>query len=79
LNVAQTITLLWELADALAYAHSAGVVHRDLKPEKRFAAAANDMYWDFSVSPDVKWISYPVDLPRRSTIWRVDFPGLPQP
>jgi hypothetical protein len=37
------------------------------------------LFWDFSVSPDGKWISYPVDLPRRSTIWRVDFPGLPQP
>ena len=32
--------------------------------------------WAFSISPDGRWISYPVVLPGKSAIWRVDLPGL---
>ena len=32
--------------------------------------------WDFSISPDGRWISYPVWMPGKSAIWRVDLPGL---
>ena len=33
-------------------------------------------FWDFSMSPDGRWISYPVLLSGKSAIWRVDLPGL---
>jgi Tol biopolymer transport system component len=33
-------------------------------------------FWDYVVSPDGKWVAYLADLPMKSTIWRVDLPGL---
>lgn len=35
-------------------------------------------FWDFSVSPDGKWVSYPAERPVRAAIWRIDLPGLPR-
>jgi hypothetical protein len=33
-------------------------------------------FWDYVVSPDGKWVAYLADLPMKSTIWRVELPGL---
>ena len=48
--VPAALTIVEEVADALAYAHSQGVVHRDLKPENILLAAGHAMVTDFGVA-----------------------------
>jgi serine/threonine-protein kinase len=50
LPVAETLSLLIELADALAYAHGHGVIHRDIKPENVLLSGAHATLADFGVS-----------------------------
>ncbi|MFQ5702619.1 MAG: serine/threonine-protein kinase [Gemmatimonadales bacterium] len=39
-----------EVADALAYGHSLGVIHRDIKPENIFLAAGQAVIGDFGIA-----------------------------
>ncbi|MCC7000710.1 MAG: protein kinase [Gemmatimonadaceae bacterium] len=50
LPLAAALTLLRDVADALAHAHNAGVVHRDLKPENVLVVEGHAFLIDFGVA-----------------------------
>jgi serine/threonine-protein kinase len=50
LPVEDAITLATEVADALAYAHTNGVVHRDIKPENILLSGGHAVVADFGVA-----------------------------
>ena len=50
LRYADALPLLRDVAQALAYAHSAGVVHRDLKPANVLCVGAHAFLMDFGVA-----------------------------
>ncbi|MEE9299839.1 MAG: serine/threonine-protein kinase, partial [Alphaproteobacteria bacterium] len=49
----ETIQILQEIADALAYAHESGVVHRDIKPDNVMLSRNHAMVTDFGVAKAV--------------------------
>jgi serine/threonine-protein kinase len=49
------ITLSAELAEALAYAHSHGVIHRDIKPENILLSGGHAVVADFGVARAIEW------------------------
>jgi len=50
LSIDEAIRIATEVADALAYAHSLGVVHRDIKPENILFAAGHAVVSDFGIA-----------------------------
>ena len=50
LPVDDTIRIAQQVADALAYAHSKGVIHRDIKPENILLDASGAMVADFGIA-----------------------------
>ena len=50
LSVDDTIQIAQQVADALAYAHSKGVIHRDIKPENILLDANGAMVADFGIA-----------------------------
>jgi serine/threonine-protein kinase len=50
LPVEETVRILSELLDALAYAHGKGVVHRDIKPDNIMLARRHALLLDFGVA-----------------------------
>jgi serine/threonine-protein kinase len=50
LPVTDAVQLAREIADALAYAHSRGIVHRDIKPENILLVAGHAVVTDFGIA-----------------------------
>src|SRR5881398_1586597 len=53
LPVSETIRVLADVADALAYSHAHGVVHRDVKPDNVLISGKHAVVTDFGVSKAV--------------------------
>ncbi|MEO6056598.1 MAG: protein kinase [Gemmatimonadales bacterium] len=53
LPVADAVRILTEVVDALAYAHSQGVVHRDIKPDNVLLSSRHALVMDFGVAKAV--------------------------
>ena len=53
LPVEETVRILSELLDALAYAHGKGVIHRDIKPDNIMLAGRHALLLDFGVAKAV--------------------------
>ena len=53
LPVADVVRILTEVADALSYSHSQGVVHRDIKPDNVMLSGRHALVTDFGVAKAV--------------------------
>ena len=53
LPIKDALLVLREVADALAYAHSKGVVHRDIKPDNVMLSGRHALVTDFGVAKAV--------------------------
>ncbi|MEQ1689714.1 MAG: protein kinase [Gemmatimonas sp.] len=50
LPIAEAVRILTQVAEAIAYAHRQGVVHRDLKPDNIMLSGRNAMVLDFGIA-----------------------------
>jgi serine/threonine-protein kinase len=50
LPIDEAVTIAWEVADALSFAHERGVIHRDIKPENIMLSAGHAVVADFGIA-----------------------------
>jgi serine/threonine-protein kinase len=50
LPIEEAVTIAWEVADALSFAHERGVIHRDIKPENIMLSAGHAVVADFGIA-----------------------------
>lgn len=53
LPVEDAVRILWEVLDALGYAHAKGVIHRDIKPDNIMLSGRHALLLDFGVAKAV--------------------------
>lgn len=62
LPVTETVQVLRDVADALAYAHAHGVVHRDVKPENVMFSGRHALVMDFGIAKAISEATGPGSL-----------------
>ena len=73
LSVRETVGIMKDVAKALAYAHSHGVVHRDIKPDNVLLAAGTAVVTDFGVAKALSASRHQTGLQSTGPITAVGF------